>query len=154
MHRRAFTENKTGETSMGLSTASRSPQRTAPTADRTDAQAAAGGNGSAVAAEPRRGGESIEQCILRTLDQYFRDLGGARPHQLHGMVMQAVERPLLQFALDRSSGNQSAAADLLGINRNTLRKKLIEHGMAEAPAPKAVKRAATRPRKTASRRKR
>jgi Fis family transcriptional regulator, factor for inversion stimulation protein len=87
----------------------------------------------------RDGRETIEQCLLRSLEQYFRDLDGARPHQLHGMVMQAVERPLLKFALERASGNQSAAAELLGINRNTLRKKLIEHGMAEGPAPKPAR---------------
>ena len=114
------------------------------------APVAASGNG----AVPRHGGETIEQCILRTLDQYFRDLDGARPCQLHAMVMQATERPLLRFALERSSGNQSAAADLLGINRNTLRKKLIEHGMAEGPAPAATPRAGSRARGSAARRKR
>jgi Fis family transcriptional regulator len=71
-----------------------------------------------------RGGETLEQAVLRNLDQYFADLGGAKPHALHEMVLQAVERPLLKFALERASGNQSAAAELLGINRNTLRKKL------------------------------
>ena len=76
-------------------------------------------------------GETIEQCIVRTLEQYFADLDGERPHALHEMVMTAVERPLLQFALERCGGNQSAAADLLGINRNTLRKKLVEHGLAK-----------------------
>lgn len=43
------------------------------------------------------------------------------------MVLQAVERPLLKFAMERAGGNQSAAAELLGINRNTLRKKLTEY---------------------------
>jgi Fis family transcriptional regulator len=43
------------------------------------------------------------------------------------MVITAVERPLLQFAMERTDGNQSAAAELLGINRNTLRKKLQEY---------------------------
>ena len=57
----------------------------------------------------------------------FADLDGAQPHALHEMVLQAVERPLLKFALDRAGGNQSAAADLLGINRNTLRKKLHDY---------------------------
>jgi Fis family transcriptional regulator len=75
-------------------------------------------------------GETIQQCVLRSLEQYFADLDGAKPHALHEMVMTAVERPLLQFALDRCGGNQSAAAELLGINRNTLRKRLIAHGLA------------------------
>ncbi len=74
-----------------------------------------------------RSGETLEHCVLRSLEQYFSDLDGARPHALHGMVISAVERPLLQFAMERSDGNQSAAAELLGINRNTLRKKLQEY---------------------------
>lgn len=74
-----------------------------------------------------RSGETIEECVRRSLEQYFSDLGGARPHALHQMVLSAVERPLLQYAMERSDGNQSAAAELLGINRNTLRKKLQEY---------------------------
>jgi len=93
-------------------------------------------NGAAPVAAPvsarrARGGESIEECVLRSLQQYFEDLGGAKPHALHEMVLLAVERPLLKFALEKAGGNQSAAADLLGINRNTLRKKLCEYGLAK-----------------------
>jgi Fis family transcriptional regulator len=107
---------------------------------------AAGSNGAThpSAGVPPRKGETIGECIVRTLDQYFRDLDGAKPHQLHEMVMQAVERPLLKFALDRCEGNQSHAAELLGINRNTLRKKLIDHGFAEGPAPKPAARKSAR----------
>jgi Fis family transcriptional regulator len=72
-------------------------------------------------------GETIEACLLRNLDQYFEALDGAKPHALHEMVMHSVERPLLQFAMRRCDNNQSAAADLLGINRNTLRKKLQDY---------------------------
>ena len=72
-------------------------------------------------------GETIEQCILRSLNEYFDNLHGAKPHALHEMVLQAVERPLIRFAIERTNGNQSAAAELLGINRNTLRKKLTEY---------------------------
>lgn len=85
------------------------------------------GTESHTAAPARRGGETLEQAVLRNLEQYFADLGGAKPHALHEMVMHAVERPLLKFALERSGGNQSAAAELLGINRNTLRKKLTDY---------------------------
>jgi Fis family transcriptional regulator, factor for inversion stimulation protein len=74
-----------------------------------------------------RSGETLEQCVLRSLDQYFADLDGSRPHALLDMVTTAVERPLLQFAMNRCDGNQCAAAELLGINRNTLRKKLQQY---------------------------
>ena len=49
-----------------------------------------------------RSGETLDQCVRRSLEQYFSDLDGARPHALHGMVINAVERPLLQFAMERS----------------------------------------------------
>jgi Fis family transcriptional regulator len=81
-------------------------------------------SGPTIAADAARG-ETIEQCILRNLHEYFANLDGAKPHALHEMVLQAAERPLLKFAMERTSGNQSAAAELLGINRNTLRKKLV-----------------------------
>lgn len=71
-----------------------------------------------------RSGETLEQCVLRSLDQYFADLDGSRPHALLEMVTTAVERPVLQFAMAKCDGNQCAASELLGINRNTLRKKL------------------------------
>lgn len=74
-----------------------------------------------------RSGETLEQCVLRSLEQYFADLDGSRPHALLDMVTTAVERPLLQFAMNRCDGNQCAAAELLGINRNTLRKKLQQY---------------------------
>ncbi len=74
-----------------------------------------------------RGEETLEQCVVRSLNQYFADLDGSRPHALLEMVTTAVERPLLQFAMARCEGNQCAAAELLGINRNTLRKKLQQY---------------------------
>lgn len=74
-----------------------------------------------------RQGETLEQCVLRSLDQYFSDLDGSRPHALLEMVTSAVERPVLQFAMAKVDGNQCAAAELLGINRNTLRKKLQQY---------------------------
>jgi Fis family transcriptional regulator len=93
----------------------------------------AGNAGHAAAGDPEPAShgaakaETIEECLLRSLEQYFADLDGAKPHALHDMVMQAVERPLLRFALTRAAGNQSAAAELLGINRNTLRKKMLDY---------------------------
>ena len=69
----------------------------------------------------------IADAVVRTLDQYFRDLDGARPAALYDMVMRSVERPMLEFVLQQAKGNQTVAADMLGINRNTLRRKLLDH---------------------------
>ncbi|MGC9162973.1 MAG: helix-turn-helix domain-containing protein [Thiomonas sp.] len=71
--------------------------------------------------------KTLEQCVIESLEDYFRDLGGAEPHGIHAMVMQAVEKPLLATVMRHAQGNQSLAARWLDINRNTLRKKLAEH---------------------------
>src|SRR5262249_60593393 len=62
-----------------------------------------------------------------SLERYFKDLDGAKPRAIYDMVMKNVERPMLEIVLDRASGNQSVAAEMLGINRNTLRKKIQSH---------------------------
>ncbi|HRD33087.1 MAG TPA: helix-turn-helix domain-containing protein [Rhodocyclaceae bacterium] len=69
----------------------------------------------------------IADSVNRTLDQYFRDLDGEKPAAIYDMVMRTVERPLLEFVLRQTNGNQTAAAEILGINRNTLRRKLTEY---------------------------
>ncbi len=74
---------------------------------------------------------AIEQCLRDALAQYFDDLRGTEPHALHEMVLRAVERPLLEVVMQRAEGNQSRAAQWLGINRNTLRRKLREHRLPE-----------------------
>jgi Fis family transcriptional regulator len=74
---------------------------------------------------------SIEDCVRDALQAYFRDLAGAEPHGMHQMVLDAVERPLLETVLQHAQGNQSKAADWLGINRNTLRRKLLQHRLID-----------------------
>ena len=64
-----------------------------------------------------------------SLEQYFNDLEGTDPTNLHDMLVRAVEKPLLEAVMQRAMGNQSRAAQWLGLNRNTLRKKLLEHGL-------------------------
>ena len=71
----------------------------------------------------------IEECVRENLESYFTDLDGAEPHSMHDMVMTVVEKPLLEVVMKHAEGNQSKAADWLGINRNTLRRKLQEHGL-------------------------
>jgi Fis family transcriptional regulator len=69
----------------------------------------------------------IEACVRESLEQYFRDLRGTEPAAVHDMVMSAVEKPLLEVVMQHAEGNQSKAAEWLGMNRNTLRRKLALH---------------------------
>jgi Fis family transcriptional regulator len=71
--------------------------------------------------------KNIQDCIKDNLESYFHDLRGAEPHAVYDMVVNAVERPMLEVVMQRAEGNQSKAAEWLGINRNTLRRKLLEH---------------------------
>ncbi len=72
--------------------------------------------------------DAFNQLVVYRVESYLRDLEGVRGLPLYEMITSAAERPLLDWAMKRSNGNQRAAAKLLGINRNTLRKKLIMHG--------------------------
>lgn len=69
----------------------------------------------------------LADSVKRTLDQYFTDLDGGAPHAVYDMVLACVEKPLLEFILQHAGGNQSKAAEILGLNRNTLRKKLQQY---------------------------
>ena len=69
----------------------------------------------------------IEECIRASLEGYFRDLHGIEPDGIYDMLVNAVEKPLLEVVMAQADQNQSRAAQWLGLNRNTLRKKLLEH---------------------------
>ncbi len=69
----------------------------------------------------------IEECIRNSLDGYFKDLRGTEPDGMYEMMVRVVERPLLEVVMHHAEQNQSRAAGWLGLNRNTLRKKLVEH---------------------------
>jgi Fis family transcriptional regulator, factor for inversion stimulation protein len=69
----------------------------------------------------------IEECVRESLEGYFKDLRGVEPTAMYDMILQVVERPLLETVMKYAEGNQSRAAEWLGINRNTLRRKLVEH---------------------------
>jgi Fis family transcriptional regulator, factor for inversion stimulation protein len=71
----------------------------------------------------------IEDCVRQSLETYFRDLKGTEPTGIHGMMVGIMEKPLLEVVMRQANHNQSKAADWLGLNRNTLRKKLVEHGL-------------------------
>ena len=70
---------------------------------------------------------AISACIQGALETYFRDLEGETPSNIYAMVLKSVERPMLEVTLRQAGGNQTLAAEMLGINRNTLRKKINEH---------------------------
>lgn len=70
---------------------------------------------------------TLEECVRRNLDRYFKDVDGETVSGIWDMVLSAVERPMLEVVLSHADGNQSRAADMLGINRNTLRKKLDQY---------------------------
>ena len=69
----------------------------------------------------------IEECVRESLESYFRDLRGVSPTAMYEMILNVVERPLFETVMKHAEGNQSRAAEWLGINRNTLRRKLVEH---------------------------
>ena len=69
----------------------------------------------------------IEEVVRDSLENYFRDLRGIEPDNLHDMMVRVVEKPLLEVVMQHAANNQSRAAEWLGLNRNTLRKKLLEH---------------------------
>ena len=71
--------------------------------------------------------KQIEECVRVSLDSYFSDLRGTEPSGMHDMMVRVVEKPLLEVVMEQAAHNQSRAAEWLGLNRNTLRKKLVEH---------------------------
>lgn len=70
---------------------------------------------------------SLDESVRQNLRIYLNDLGDIEPTGMWDMVMSCVEKPLLEIAMDHAQGNQSRAAVMLGITRNTLRKKLLAH---------------------------
>lgn len=82
-------------------------------------------SGSSVAASDE--GEKLSASVARHLKRYFDLHGGTLPPPgLYQRILREIEVPLIEIALDATGGNQAKCADLLGINRNTLRKKITE----------------------------
>ena len=73
----------------------------------------------------RRG--DLAGAVRRALERYFRDLDGENPTAIYDMVMHNVEKPMIETVLGKTAGNQTLAATMLGIDRNTLRKKMRQH---------------------------
>ena len=75
--------------------------------------------------------KQIEECIRNSLEGYFKDLHGTEPDGMYDMMVRVVEKPLLEVVMQHAEQNQSRAAQWLGLNRNTLRKKLLEHKLID-----------------------
>lgn len=73
----------------------------------------------------RRG--PVAMSVRQTLERYFNDLNGEKVTGVYDMVLHEMERPLLEIVMRHTQGNQVRASLILGINRNTLRKKLKQH---------------------------
>lgn len=81
-----------------------------------------------MSAEPQ---PSVADCLRENLKIYLSDLDGGVVNNMYAMVLKVVEKPLLEVVMEHVGHNQSKASQCLGINRNTLRKKLLDHGLIE-----------------------
>jgi Fis family transcriptional regulator len=73
--------------------------------------------------------DPLAECVQHSIEQYFKDLNGEQPSNLYNFFINEVEKPLLEVVMNQVKGNQSRAAEVLGINRNTLRKKLKTYNL-------------------------
>jgi len=73
--------------------------------------------------------EPLRACVQSSLEIFFRDLEGHSAEGVYDMVLGQVEHAMLESVLAHTRGNQTRAADVLGINRSTLRKKLKQYGI-------------------------
>lgn len=75
---------------------------------------------------------ALHEATRRSLEHYFATLDGQTPINLHAIVMQEVEQAMLEFVMRRTGNNQSMSAKWLGLNRNTLHKKIEQYGLLSA----------------------
>ncbi len=66
----------------------------------------------------------LAEAVRHSLERYFKDMDGEEPTSIYDMVLKNIEKPMIEIVLGRADGNQTLAATMLGINRNTLRKKI------------------------------
>ncbi len=78
--------------------------------------------------EPR---QTLRSCVSNVLNEYFEQVDPELINGLYDMVLSEVEAPLLEAVMQKARSNQSKAAQMLGLNRGTLRKKLKQYDMLE-----------------------
>lgn len=83
--------------------------------------------------KPRESGvareATLSECVGHSVRRYLNDLGSCQANDLYDLFLQEMERPLLNEVMAWVDGNQSRAAQMLGLSRATLRKKLQTHGL-------------------------
>lgn len=72
---------------------------------------------------------TLRQHVQKTVSRYLQDMGNTTPENLYQMLLSEIEPPLIEEILKRTGGNQSRAADILGITRNTLRTKMQRYSI-------------------------
>ena len=98
-----------------------------PEISRAEVEAALSGHPAAAARGESRQGETLSEAVARHVRRYFELHGDALPPPgIHGRILREVEAPLIEIALEYTGGNQARCAELMGINRNTLRKKITD----------------------------
>jgi Fis family transcriptional regulator len=66
----------------------------------------------------------LAECVKRSLERYFKDMDGEKPTSIYEMVLKNIEKPMIETVLGKAEGKVSLAAEMLGVTRNTLRKKM------------------------------
>ena len=66
----------------------------------------------------------LHDAVKRSLERYFKDMDGEKPTSIYDMVLKNVEKPMIELVLGQAEGNLTQAATMLGIDLNTLRKKM------------------------------
>jgi Fis family transcriptional regulator len=71
----------------------------------------------------------LSHAVKHSIRRYLYELDGTQPNDMYDLVLRQIEQPLLEAILEHTKGNQSRAAEMLGLNRGTLRKKLRSYNM-------------------------
>lgn len=71
----------------------------------------------------------LSDSVREAMEKYFEDLDGQSPNDLYDLVLSQIERPLFETVMHHTRGNMSKASELLGLNRGTLRNRLIKYGL-------------------------
>ena len=79
--------------------------------------------------DDNQGITQLYNAVKHSIRRYLYELDGAQPHDMYDLVLRQVEQPLLEAILEHTKGNQSKAAEYLGLNRGTLRKKLRTYNL-------------------------